>query len=107
MTYVSFTLGWGGRKCSGFAILKLTSLERGIISMKTKGISLLVILIMGALLSQTLFPLTLTAQEIKPTTEGDEIAVPDGTEFEVLTTEEISSKTAWKTIRLISKLPRM
>jgi len=84
----------GGRKCSGFAILKLTSLERGIISMKTKGISLLVILIMGALLSQTLFPLTLTAQEIKPTTEGDEIAVPDGTEFEVLTTEEISSKTA-------------
>ncbi len=62
--------------------------------MKTKGISLLVILIMGALLSQTLFPLTLTAQEMKPPTEGDEITVPDGTEFEVLTTEEISSKTA-------------
>lgn len=62
--------------------------------MKTKGISRLVILVMGALLSQPLFPLTLVAQEIKPTTEGEEITVPDGTEFEVLTTEEISSKTA-------------
>jgi hypothetical protein len=62
--------------------------------MKTKGISLLVILVVGAMLSQTLFPLTLVAQEIKPTTEGEEITLPDGTEFEVLTTEEISSKTA-------------
>jgi len=62
--------------------------------MKTKSVSLLVILIVAALLSQPLFQLTLAAQEIKPTTEGEEVTVPDGTEFEVLTTEEISSKTA-------------
>jgi len=74
--------------------LKLTSLEGRIIPMKTKSVSLLVILVMGALLSQQLVPLTLAAQETKPTTEGDEVTVPDGTEFEVLTTEEISSKTA-------------
>lgn len=62
--------------------------------MKTMRVSLLAILVVGSLLSQSILPLTLTAQEMKPTTEGEEITIPDGTEFDVLTTEEISSKTA-------------
>jgi hypothetical protein len=93
MTYVLLTLGCGVVGKFGLRQLQLTSLERRTIPMKTKGISVLVILVMGALLSQPLCPLA-AAQEIKPTTEGDEVTVPDGTEFEVLTTEEISSKTS-------------
>jgi len=83
------------RRSEGFRLrdLRLTFLEGRIISMKIRSVPLVISLIVGALLIQSLFPLT-AAQEIKPTMEGEEITVPDGTEFEVLTTEEISSKTA-------------
>ncbi len=62
--------------------------------MKIRSVCALIVLTITALLSQSV-PLNLvTAQEVKPTTEAKEITLPDGTQFVVLTTEEISSKTA-------------
>jgi hypothetical protein len=54
-----------------------------------------VLLIVSAITAQLLvFPRTTVACEQDPPTQATEVVLPDGTEFTVVTTEEISSKTA-------------
>lgn len=54
-----------------------------------------VMMLVAALVSQfTLFPLAAVSSAQEPTDQATEVVIPDGTEFTVVTTEELSSKTA-------------
>lgn len=54
-----------------------------------------VVALMAALIAQfTVFPLAVVSSAQEPAAQTTQVVVPDGTEFTVVTTEELSSKTA-------------
>ena|SRR6266550_96208 len=54
-----------------------------------------VLIVLAAVTAQfTIFPLAAVSSGQEPPTQISEVVIPDGTEFAVVTTEEISSKTA-------------